>query len=133
MPQAREITDIEPVMRKTSSSEELRALRIANLRPFKPGESGNPSGLSKNHFKIVDEAQRQAEKALRALVKVLDDDEAPPAAKIAAANSVLDRAYGKAAQMVDLKAEVSFSAQFEEFIRNLTAGSSAKVIEGQAE
>jgi len=40
-------------------------------------------------------------KAIQAFVDVIDDDEAPAAAKVSAANSILDRGYGKAVQPVD--------------------------------
>lgn len=133
MQTAREITEDQAEKKKTTSSEELRALRIANLKPFKKGESGNPTGRSKVSYAIVDEAQKHAEKAIKSLVRVLDDDEAPAAAKVSAANSILDRAYGKAPQAIDLKAEVSFSDAFETFIRSLMAGHDAKVIDGSLE
>lgn len=130
---AREITTEEPSKNTEASKEELRAKRLANLKRFPKGQSGNPSGRSKVSFAIVDEAQKHAEKAIKSLVRVLDDEEAPAAAKISAANSILDRAYGKAPQAIDLKAEVNFSDAFETFIRSLMAGHDAKVIDGNLE
>lgn len=46
---------------------------------------------------LQDLARRTAEKAFRALERVVDNPEAPPSAILTAANMILDRAYGKAA------------------------------------
>jgi hypothetical protein len=130
VPDAREITEAETATPAKLNSDEVRAKRLANLKPFKKGECGNPNGRPKLSFAIADVAQRHAEKAIGALVKVIDDKDAPHAAKVTAANSILDRAYGKAPQSIDLNGKIGFSDQFEDFIRNLTAGVSAKVING---
>lgn len=44
---------------------------------------------------IRDAAREYTKDALQTLVDVMQDDEAPHAAKVSAANSILDRGYGK--------------------------------------
>lgn len=44
---------------------------------------------------IRDAAREYTKDALQTLVDVMRDDEAPHAAKVSAANSILDRGYGK--------------------------------------
>jgi hypothetical protein len=69
-------------------------------RPFKPGQCGNPGGRPK----IVDEikalAREHGPEAFRKVVRLMTS--ADERVVLAAANSVLDRAYGKATQFVDI-------------------------------
>lgn len=68
---------------------------------FKKGQSGNPGGRRKQDYRIKDLAQRYTVEALatlRSIMKGSDDDRA----RVAAANAILDRGYGKPAQSVDL-------------------------------
>ena len=67
--------------------------------PFKAGESGNPKGRTKGApnkatASIRDIARLYTDQAVMALVGVLSDES--PAARVAAAKELLDRAYGKA-------------------------------------
>lgn len=63
-------------------------------RPWKPGQSGNPSGLSKDTAGRVVEARRlaleHAPRAIATLAELLDDEDAR--VRIAAAEGLLDRA-----------------------------------------
>jgi hypothetical protein len=45
-------------------------------------------------------ARGHTEKALTTLVKIMEDEEAPPTARVTAANSILDRGWGKPAQPI---------------------------------
>lgn len=47
-------------------------------------------------------ARSHTEAALKTLSGIMNEPDAPPAARVAAANSLLDRGWGKAAQTVDM-------------------------------
>lgn len=69
--------------------------------PFKKGQSGNITGRPKlpPDIKHVRELARQyTDQAIQALVEVLSSDGA--SAKVAAANVILDRGWGKAEQPI---------------------------------
>jgi hypothetical protein len=101
-------------------------------RPFKKGQSGNPNGRHKTKVRgredgtflpgvaanpkgrgaeirifsnLATEARKFAGLALETLVDVMKNG-ATDAVRLAAANSVLDRGYGKPRQSIDLKADV---------------------------
>ena len=70
-------------------------------KSFSPGKSGNPGGRPKlpEDIKHVRELARQyTRSAIDALVEVLTGDGA--AAKVAAANALLDRGWGKPEQTI---------------------------------
>lgn len=70
--------------------------------PFKKGQSGNPSGrkpISDAERRVEREAQHLTPQALKALERNLDCG--TPAAEVAAAKEILDRAWGKPKQTVD--------------------------------
>ena len=68
--------------------------------PFKPGQSGNPGGMPKGARDIKALAREHAPTALETLAAIMSDSLTPPAARVAAANSLLDRGYGKPVQEV---------------------------------
>lgn len=80
---------------------------------FKPGQSGNPAGrkpgtgYTKEDTGVVIDlkklAREKTEEALKTLVDVMQDQKAPPAAKVAAASVLLDRGWGKATQIIEAK------------------------------
>lgn len=73
---------------------------------FVKGHTGNPKGYNQEMRGKVNEAQLLAQQftkeAIEGLVKIGRDKKAPAMAKVVAWNSVLDRAFGKPAQAVDL-------------------------------
>lgn len=68
------------------------------LKPFRPGQTGNPGGRPKAATDVVKLARDGSEKAIKRLVKLIDSEEDRVA--LAAAVAVLDRAVGKPAQTV---------------------------------
>ena len=69
-------------------------------RPFPKGVSGNPGGRPKVLADVQELARERSPDAINTLVAIMDDQKAPPAARVAAANSLLDRGYGKPTQPI---------------------------------
>ncbi|MGB8896959.1 MAG: DUF5681 domain-containing protein [Pseudolabrys sp.] len=69
--------------------------------PFKKGQSGNPGGRPKILADIREVARAHTASAMNALVQIVENNNAPPAARVAAANSLLDRGYGKPEAKID--------------------------------
>lgn len=57
--------------------------------------------MAKTPTQIRSLARAHTEKAISVLVGIMEQPDAPPAARVAAVNSLLDRGWGKAAQPVD--------------------------------
>ena len=77
---------------------------------FVKGQSGNPSGRPKTTVggkTLTEMAREHTDKALGALVGVIDDDEAPHSAKVSAASTLLDRGWGRAPQAVVVDANIT--------------------------
>jgi hypothetical protein len=66
--------------------------------PFRPGQSGNPSGRPKADPMIREAARAHAEDAIAVFVANLTDES--PMIRHKAAEAILDRAYGKPAQAI---------------------------------
>jgi hypothetical protein len=73
--------------------------------PFKPGQSGNPGGRPKTVGPVRDLAGKHTKEAIETLASVMKDTSAPHAARVAAANGLLDRAHGKPSQPITGKDE----------------------------
>jgi hypothetical protein len=73
------------------------------LRPFKPGQSGNPSGRPKGAAKAFREAMPDPTLAAQGLLELAQDPDVRPADRISAWNSLLDRGYGKAASFAAIE------------------------------
>jgi hypothetical protein len=82
------------------------------------GQSGNPGGRRKQDYRIRELAQQYTMEALatlRSIMKKSIDDRA----RVAAANAILDRGYGKPAQAIDLSAkDGSLADMFRNAVRS---------------
>ncbi len=103
---------------------------------FVKGKSGNPSGLPKDPAKIearrmtrdVRELCRQNSRAaVETLIEVMKQKSAPPAARVNAANSLLDRGWGKPQQIIEATVDSYDRMSNEELIAYIT--SAAPVVE----
>src|SRR5271166_3065604 len=68
-----------------------------------PGHTANPGGRPHAERDVVALAREGSPAAIRRLMTIVDDPEAPYAAQIAAAIHVLDRAFGRPKQTVDVE------------------------------
>lgn len=71
-------------------------------RPFQKGKSGNPGGRPKVIGALKEMARIHTAAALDTLVAGLKSES--EVARLTAANSILDRGYGKASQHIELDA-----------------------------
>jgi hypothetical protein len=68
--------------------------------PFKKGQSGNPSGRPKRSPELKALLKSQEFPSIRRLIRERNNLKNPPAIRIAAANSLLDRSLGRPTQVV---------------------------------
>jgi hypothetical protein len=85
-----------------------------------PGTSGNPGGLPKAIRELRSAAAGHGLKALEVLVGIMSDKEAPHAARIAAADSILDRAGMRPIAVEGDRLEVTTPVDAETLRQQLT-------------
>jgi hypothetical protein len=108
-------------------------------RPFKKGESGNPGGRPKVVAEVKELARTHTTEAIQTLVSIMKDHTCAPAARVSAANALLDRGYGKAPQHVTGE-NVSYFALLpqiceseEEWAAKFTPGKEMKTLTSEPE
>jgi len=84
-------------------SEEAKARRNANLKPFKKGSSGNPTGRPQEYGKVLHAARGHSLEAIETLVLVMRNGK--PGEAMMAAQALLDRAWGRPKVTVDAEIE----------------------------
>lgn len=72
------------------------------VAPWQAGESGNPRGLTRYHRIVIRKARIASPQMLARMIECANDTNAPWASRVQAANAVLDRAWGKAPERVEL-------------------------------
>ncbi len=97
-----------------------------NLKPFKPGQSGNPAGRPKMPKEVKEAFRKATPEAVKILKQILLNPEARDTDRLRAAEIILDRAYGKPAQAVDITTDTvtikeTLSDRLEVVSRALTA------------
>jgi hypothetical protein len=68
---------------------------------FLPGRSGNPGGRHKGVAEVMALARTYTKAAIETLVGIMQDEQAPKPARVAAASAILDRGYGRPPQAVE--------------------------------
>ena len=71
------------------------------------GQSGNPKGRPKIPEDVRTLARAHTREAIETHIEIMRDKDAPPAARGASANAILDRAYGKPAQAIDATVNIN--------------------------
>lgn len=96
-----------------------RALRIAERGPdgklLKGSVLPNAGRIPGTTITML--ARQHTDRAITLLSEVMADPKAPPAAKVAAAQALLDRGWGKAPIQIDLNVH----AKFDDFLRDVGA------------
>lgn len=78
------------------------------------GKSGNPGGRPKAVMDVIQLARDATPMAMKTLRTIAENEEAPPAARVAAANALLDRGWGKPSQELAITDPASGHKRAEE-------------------
>jgi hypothetical protein len=82
-------------------------IRTMNRGRWQKGQSGNPRGRTPVSAEIRDLARAHAPEMFSVLVAIAKDRKASASARVAAANAVLDRGWGKPQQDMNLSGGVT--------------------------
>jgi hypothetical protein len=66
--------------------------------PFSKGQSGNAGGRPKELREVVDLARQHTPDAIKSLARIMNSEESPAAAVVAASVALLERGWGKPIQ-----------------------------------
>jgi hypothetical protein len=83
-------------------------------KPFEKGRSGNPGGRPKVVAEVKELARAHTSEAIETLVSIMTDPKGAAAARVSAANALLDRGYGKPPQHVTGEVATSYVARLPE-------------------
>lgn len=74
--------------------------KTTNLKPFAPGQSGNPGGRPRIPDDVKALARSYTRKAIETAAEIMRNPEETGTARMSAVNTILDRGWGKPAQHV---------------------------------
>ncbi len=72
------------------------------MAKFVKGQSGNPGGRPKDEYGLKELARAKTIEAIETIIEIMQDAEAPHAARLNAACALLDRGHGKPVQMTEI-------------------------------
>lgn len=81
-------------------------------KQWKKGQSGNPKGMPPKWPRIAELTQVHTEAAVATLAEIMTNPENKPTERVLAANSLLDRTYGKAAARLNVDGEINITTDF---------------------
>lgn len=114
--------EIEALQRREAQDKAI----AAKVMPKPASKPALPAVALPDTEDVRELARAATPQAIRALVEIVQDDDASASSRIAAASALLDRAHGKPHQSMDLLAAVKHS--FEPLVIKLA--DDTKVIEG---
>ncbi len=85
---------------KMSQNRPKQTRRKAPRTAWKPGQSGNPGGRPKEVAEVKTLARQHTQEALKTLAKLMKSG-TPDRTRVAAAEAILDRAWGRPTQAID--------------------------------
>lgn len=99
---------VEKILETLAQNSEKQQPRKAKPRgrPWPKGVSGNPGGRPREVGHVRELARQHTEEAIRTLVEIATDPSQPGRARVAAAEAILDRAWGRPPQALELDAEI---------------------------
>ena len=97
--------------------------------PFEKGQSDNPGGRPKVVAEVKELAREHTGKAIETLVSIMTNPKTAPAARVSAANALLDRGYGKPPQHITGEGGPSYVVRLPEPCKRLRSGSRASAID----
>jgi hypothetical protein len=89
------------------------------MAKWQKGQSGNAGGRPKEVGGVREMARERSENAILTLEAIMNDTTAPHASRLAAANSLLDRAHGKPTQIIETLPEEEKPADINQVARKL--------------
>lgn len=82
------------------AAKPIKNQNVSKNGGYRPGAGRKKGSVNKATASIREIARKYTDEAVHALVSVMLDEEQPAAARVGAANSLLDRGYGKSATVL---------------------------------